>query len=193
MLGLSLQPETITNLCELWWHHSSTWWERLKYKVMHFALSFFALLLALHFARVTLFSWETHSFTFNFKSWRKEKNLFLSNPSMLDSWPPYIPQLIAELLYGINSSALNSQSEELSLKTVTLHSKVLKGYAVSWRTGEPLRNAGAWRMSYGVPVLHSYLKTGTTHLHFHTKWNLPKGTTWDEVFSQLKNKIHIEK
>lgn len=152
MLGLSLQPETITNLRELWWHHSSTWWERLKYKVMYFALSFFALLLALHFARVTLFSWETHSFTFNFKSWRKEENLFLSNPSMLDSWPPYIPQLIAELLYGINSSALNSQSEELSLKTVTLHSKVFKGYAVSWRTGEPwkwpleMQVRGAWAM-----------------------------------------------
>lgn len=45
---------------------------------------------------------------------------------MLDTWLPHIPQLIAKLLYGINNTALNNRSKELSLKIVTLHTKYLK-------------------------------------------------------------------
>lgn len=150
---------------------------------MHFDLCFFALLLALHFARVTFFSWDTHSFALNFKFWKKKDNLFLSNPSMLDTWAPYIPQLT---LYGINSTAPNNIFQGFPLKTVRFHSKIFKDYAVSWPTDEPVRNAGALSMNYGI-LLHSNFNTRTAQQHFHSKFYLLE-TTWNKEFCQLKDK-----
>lgn len=80
MLGLSLQPgaETDTHLSECHnWLTFKQCSETCKLvqscKAVCFALQDFALFFVLHFARVTFFSWENHSFTSNCKSWTAER------------------------------------------------------------------------------------------------------------------------